>query len=106
MFIKFDEYDLTDFFEKEPINIGDEEEARFIYSIKDSQMIVMTLTVDTYMQTIDICISNNNNTIFGGQFEKVNEIEKSGDVLLVNLDVQKRLVLKKSPCVGAIIENV
>ena len=36
MFIKFDDLDMLDFFESEPLAIGEKDEAKFIYSIKDS----------------------------------------------------------------------
>ena len=36
MFIKFDDLDMLYFFGNEPISIGEEGEAKFIYSIKDS----------------------------------------------------------------------
>ena len=48
MFIKFDDLDMLDFFENEPLVIGEKEEAKFIYSIKDSRQFSMTLVVDTY----------------------------------------------------------
>lgn len=106
MFIKFDDLDMLDFFENEPISIGDEGEATFIYSIKDSRQFSMTLTVDTYKKDIDISVSYNDNTIFAGHFDNVLEIKKSEDVLLVKIEDNKRLVLKKYPCFGVFIENV
>ena len=48
MFIKFDDLDMADFFENEPIYIGEEGEAKFMYCIKDSHQFSMILTVDTY----------------------------------------------------------
>ena len=48
MFIKFDDLDMADFFENQPILIGEEGEAHFIYSIKDRRQFSMTLTVDAY----------------------------------------------------------
>lgn len=48
MFIKFDDLDMVDFFENQPISIGEEGEAQFIYSIKDRHQFSMTLTVDAY----------------------------------------------------------
>ena len=36
MFIKFDDLDMLDFFGNEPISIGEEGEAKFIYSSKPS----------------------------------------------------------------------
>lgn len=106
MFTKFDDLDMLDFFENEPISIGEEGEAKFIYSIKDNHQFSMTLTVDTYAKKIDISISYGNNTIFSGEFDNVHEIKKSEDVLLVEMEPPKRLVLKKYSCLGVIMENV
>lgn len=106
MFIKFDDLDMMDFFENEPIFIGEEGGANFIYSIKDSCQFSMTLTVDTYKKTIDISIRYNDNTIFAGEFDNVLEIRKSGNVLFVEMESKKRLVLKKYACLGITLENV
>lgn len=106
MFIKFDDLDILDFFENEPVSIGEEGEAKFIYSIKDSQQFSMALTVDTYAKKIDILVRYGNNVIFSGEFDNVHEIRKSEDVLFVEIETQKRLVLKKNSCLGVIIENV
>lgn len=106
MFIKFDDLDMLDFFENDPISIGEEDEAKFIYSIKDRHQFSMILTVDTYAKKIDISIRYGDNTIFAGEFDNVLEIRKSEDVLLVETENKKRLVLKKYSCLGVVIENV
>lgn len=105
MFIKFDDLDMLDFFENEPVSIGEESETQFIYSIKDSQQFSMTLTVDIYAKKVDIFVRYCNNIIFSGEFDNVHEIRKSEDVLLVEMENSKRLVLKKYSCLGVIIEN-
>lgn len=105
MFIKFDDLDMLDFFENEPISIGEEGEAKFIYSIKDSHQFSMTLTVDTYAKKIDISVRYSDNTIFAGEFNNVIEIRKSKDILLVEMENKKRLVIKKDSCLGVVIEN-
>lgn len=106
MFIKFDDLEMLDFFENGPISIGEEGEAKFIYSIKDSHQFSMTLTVDTYAKIIEISVRYSDNTIFTGEFDNVLEIRKSEDVLLVEMENKKRLVLKKYSCLGVAIENV
>lgn len=106
MFIKFNDLDMLDFFENEPVSIGEEGEAKFIYSIKGSQQFSMTLTVDAYAKKIDISVRYGNNIIFSGEFDNVHEIRKSEDILLVEMENPKRLVLKKYSCLGVIIENV
>jgi hypothetical protein len=105
MFIKFDDLDMLDFFENQPISIGEEGEAKFIYSIKDSREFSMTLVLDAYAKQIDISVTYGNNTIFAGQFDNVLEIKKSEDVLLVEMEGKKRLVIKKYACLGVVIEN-
>lgn len=104
MFIKFDDLDMLVFFENDPISVGEEDEAIFIYSIKDSHQFSMILTVDTYAKIIDISVRYSDNTIFAGEFDNVLEIRKSEDVLLVEMENKKRLVLKKYPCLGVAIE--
>ncbi len=106
MFIKFDDLDMSDFFENDPISIGEEGEAKFIYSIKDSHQLSMTLTVDTYAKKIEISVRYSDNIIFAGEFDKVLEIRKNEDVLLVEMENKKRLVLKKFSCLGVVMENV
>ena len=106
MFIKFDDLDMLNFFENEPIAIGQKDEAKFIYFIKDSHQFSMTLVVDTYAKIIDVSIRYNDNTIFAGEFDNVLEIRKSEDVLLVEMENKKRLVLKKHSCFGIVIENI
>ena len=66
----------------------------------------MTLTVDTYAKQIDISLRYNDNILFAGEFDNVIEIKKSEDVLLVEMEGKKRLVIKKFSCMGVVIENV
>lgn len=106
MFIKFNDLDMLDFFESEPVFIGEEGEEIFIYSLKDSHQLTMSLTIDGYLKQINISIGYNGNTIFAGQFDDVIEIRKSDNVLLVKMEGKKRLVIKKSCCLGVIIERV
>ena len=105
MFIKFDDLDMLDFFESQPVSIGEEGEARFIYSVMDEKSLSITMTVDTYVNTVDINIRYLENSVFAGEFAGVKEIKKSDDVLLVKLEDNKRLVIKKYPCLGVMIEN-
>lgn len=106
MFIRFDDLDMLDFFENEPILIGEEGEARYIYSIKDDYSFSMLLTVDTYEKKIDIFVRYNNNTIFAGEFDNIQEIKKSEDDLVVEMSSPKRLVIKKYPCLGVVLKNM
>lgn len=48
MFIKYDEYELLELFEKEPVVIGDEEAGMFIYSKNDDLGFKLVLTISIY----------------------------------------------------------
>jgi len=97
---------MLNFFGNEQISIGDEREAKYLYSMRDENQFSMTLVVDTYAKKIDISVRHSDNTIFDGEFDNVLEIRKSEDVLLVEMECKKRLVLKKYSCLGVIMENV
>ncbi|MGX1081372.1 hypothetical protein RKD51_002509 [Bacillus sp. SLBN-57] len=52
MFIKYNEYDLLELFESEPVSIADDPEAgELIYTFKDNQNFKLILTLD--------CLSTN-----------------------------------------------
>ena len=104
MFIKFDDLEMLEFFENEPIFIGEEFEGNVIYSTKDNFQLSMKVTIDTYAKTIEISVRYQCNTVFSGKFDKVLEIKKNQDVLLIEMEDKKRLVIKKFPCVGIILE--
>ena len=106
MFIKFDDLDMFDFFISDPVYIGEKEAAHFIYSIEDDYMFSMSLMVDTYGQKIDVSVSYDNNIVFAGQFDNILEIRKSEDVLLVEMESEKRLIIKKSPNLGVVLESI
>ena len=106
MCIKFDDFDMLDFFENEPVFVGEEEGGESIYSIKDRNSFTLILTTDIYAKKIDISITHENNTVFAGQFQNIFEIRKSEDVLLVEMEGKKRLVIKKEPCLGVLMEDI
>ena len=54
MFIKFDDLDMLEFFENEPISLGEEAEPKSISSMKDSHQFWMILRVDSYAKKINM----------------------------------------------------
>lgn len=105
MCIKFNDFDMLDFFENEPISVGEKAGGEFIYSIKDGNSCTLILTIDIYAKKIAVSIMHDNNTVFAGQFENIIEITKSDDVLLVKMG-KRRLIIKKEPCLGVFIEDI
>ena len=105
MYIKYDYFEMLEFFENEPISIGEDGAGEMIYSMQDDHQFKMVLMVDIYENKIDISINYNDDTIFSGEFGGVLEIRKDEDVILIDLEGEKRLVLKKYNCLGVFMEN-
>ena len=104
MFIKYDEYELNNFFENEPISIGDVSSGEFIYSyIECDFKLVMTVLV--YEQIVSIAISYSKKTICNIKIAEIDRIESGDDVLYIYTKENKVYVLKKKPIVGLIQEQ-
>ncbi|RKM55773.1 hypothetical protein D6853_09515 [Butyrivibrio sp. X503] len=103
MFIKYDEYELNNFFEKEPISIGNVSSGEFIYSYMDCDFkLVMTVLV--YEQIVSIAISYCKKTICNIKIAGIDRIESGDDALYIYTNENKVYVLKKKPIVGLIQE--
>lgn len=76
MFIKFDEFELLELFEKEPIVIGDEAAGMFIYSKKDDQGFKLVLTLSIYEMQCGISLNYKNmgSSIFDFELKDVGTI--------------------------------
>ncbi len=57
MFIKYDEYELLELFEKEPVVIGDEEAGMFIYSKNDDLGFKLVLTISIYEKQCNLSLN-------------------------------------------------
>lgn len=105
MYIKFDDLEMIEFFENNPINVGEDGEGILIYSIKDKEHLSMALTLDIYAKTADISVLYDNNVIFSGEFDNVIEIKKVEKTLVFCLEDEGRVILKKDCCLGVVIEK-
>ena len=105
MFINYDDLEMLEFFENNPINVGEDGGGLLIYSLEDSTSFAMTLIMDVYAKLISINILYKRNIVFSGEFDGIVEIKKSDTVLIIDLEDRRRLVLKKYPCLGLIIEK-
>lgn len=105
MFTKFDEYELQDFFEKEPVFVGEYEEGNFIYTIEEN-FFKLLMVVDTYKAVVELSISYQNNLVYRGTFKNVEEIKKSDDrAIRIIIEKEKSIVLKKGKQIGIIMET-
>lgn len=104
MFIKFDEIELSEFFESDPISMGEYEEGNWLYSMQEKNF-KMILLVQTYEQNIEVSISYNENIVFSGKYSNVKSLKKSGDnIFYVILENENRVILKKGTQLGVVNE--
>ncbi|NPC94029.1 hypothetical protein HOO54_17845 [Bacillus sp. WMMC1349] len=101
MFIKYDEYDLLELFESEPVSIADDPRAgEFIYTYKDNQNFKLILTLDVYQLTCSIDITYNDFTVFSGDFQNVTNIKKVENFMIINIGEEERIKVKFTKQVG------
>lgn len=104
MFIKFDELELFDFFEGEPIIIGEYEEGNWLYSYGQNDFEIVLL-VSTYEMYVEISITYNDNIVYSQTHNNILEIRKSdSDNLRLLLDKENTIVIKRKPQIGVIVE--
>ena len=105
MFTKFDEVEMIDFFEKEPVYIGEYEEGNWIYSLEEN-FFKLVMLVDTYRAVVEVSISFQDNLVFSGFYKNVEEIRKSDDkALRIIIGEENSIILKKGKQIGIIMEE-
>ncbi|MED1739327.1 hypothetical protein P4U97_07435 [Bacillus swezeyi] len=101
MFIKYDEYDLLELFESEPVSIADELDAgELIYTYKDNQNFKLILTMDVYQQTCSLSMTYNDFIVFSGDFKGVTSIKKVENAMIICIEEEERIRVKFSMQVG------
>lgn len=95
MFIKYDEYDLLELFQSEPVSItGNIDDGELIYTYKDDQNFKVILTLDVYQQTISLSITFNDSIVFTGDLNNVTSIKKDDQVMVINVGEEEKLKVK------------
>ncbi|MBD8037374.1 hypothetical protein H9635_11490 [Solibacillus sp. A46] len=101
MFIKYDEYDLLELFQSEPVSIsGNIDDGELIYTYKDDQNFKVILTLDVYQQTSSLTITFNDSIVFSGELNNVSSIKKDGKVMVINVGGDEKLKVKFYKQVG------
>lgn len=104
MFIKFDELELLEFFESEPVAIGEYEAGDWIYSYQEGNFEIVML-ISTYEMFVKVSISYNNIIIYSQKHDNVLQIGKSDSAhLRVLTDKENTIIIKKAPQIGVIVE--
>lgn len=101
MFIKYDEYDLLELFQSEPVSItGNIDDGELIYTYKDDQNFKVILTLDVYKQTSSLSITFNDSIVFTGDFNNVTSIKKDDKAMVMNVGEEEKLKVKFYKQVG------
>lgn len=104
MFIKYEEPELFEFFESEPVVIGEEDAGDWIYTYqKDDFKIVLLLS--TYEMYIKISICYCENIVYTEMFSDIIEINKLDANTLKIIKEGKQILVKKEPQIGIIVEE-
>lgn len=66
----------------------------------------MSMLVDILEQQLYIDIRYRDSIVFSAKFNNILNIRKSDDFLIVDLENEERLIIKKYPCFGVIVEEI
>ncbi|EIT84005.1 hypothetical protein A374_18269 [Fictibacillus macauensis ZFHKF-1] len=95
MFIKYDEYDLLELFESEPVSItGNIDDGLLMYIYKDDQNFKVNLTLDVYQQTSSLSITFKDYIVFTGEFNNVTRIKRYDKAMVIIVGEEEKIKLK------------
>lgn len=83
IFIKYDEYELLELFEAEPLPISEDEAGMFIYSKEYSDGISIMLSFSVYEKTCNIYLSLSGHTVFETEISHVESLKAQNGCLKI-----------------------
>ena len=104
MYIKYDESELFEFFECEPVPVGDDDAGDLISTYSDNEFKLI-LFLSTYEMYVNISITYKDNIVYSQKYSNVleiNQIERQN--IKIVLKDGNTLILKKNPQIGVIAE--
>lgn len=104
MYIKYDESELFEFFECEPVPVGDDDAGDLIFTYSDNEFKLI-LFLSTYEMYVNISITYKDNIVYSQKYSNVleiNQIERQNIKIVLNDG--NTLILKKNPQIGVIAE--
>lgn len=104
MYIKYDESELFEFFECEPVPVGDDDAGDLIFMYSDNEFKLI-LFLSTYEMYVNISITYKDNIVYSQKYSNVleiNQIERQN--IKIVLKDGNTLILKKNPQIGVIAE--
>ena len=104
MYIKYDESELFEFFECEPVPVVDDDAGDLIFTYSDNEFKLI-LFLSTYEMYVNISITYKDNIVYSQKYSNVleiNQIERQN--IKIVLKDGNTLILKKNPQIGVIAE--
>ena len=105
MFIKYDEIELIEFFESEPIFIGDEEAAGEHMYVRRQGDFKIILVVSTYEMYIKVAVSYKENVIYSEKHSSISEIKGIDKNTLKVSSSNHDIVIINAPQIGVFVEE-
>ena len=104
MYIKYDESELFEFFECEPVSSGDDDAEEWIFMYSDNEFKLILL-LSTYEMYVKISITYKNNIVYSQKYSNVLEINQVDQQnIKIILNDGNAIILKKTPQIGVIVE--
>lgn len=109
MFIQYNEFELLELFEKEPVSVFDDESGVFIYS-KDDNLgfhLVMLMSVYECKCSIGLSYTKYKTSIFNLDFDNVDSIKCDKEKMsIVMKNSKKNVIIYFKPNYSLVINNI
>lgn len=92
LYIQYNEYELLELFESEPISVFDVEAEVFMYSKLDTLGFKLLMTMSTYENTVDLSLSYQNGCVFDVNMKSVQRIISRNDTLHIQCTEEKKAI--------------
>ena len=109
MYIKYDEYELLELFENEPVSVFDDEAGVFIYSRNDNLGFKLVMTMSIYEFECDISLNNDSyqKPIFEFKLKDVDSIKCEADkMLFIRKEREQSIIIHFKPNYSVDITNI
>ncbi|UQZ47912.1 hypothetical protein M1D69_01120 [Bacillus sp. PK3-037] len=98
MFTTYNEYDLLELFESEPISVSSDPLAEvFMYSIQDMKGYKLILTMDVYALECNLSLAFNELLVFESKFKNVTQLKRCNSDLFIYIhnEPKVKVIFKK-----------
>ncbi|EEG76139.1 conserved hypothetical protein [Dethiobacter alkaliphilus AHT 1] len=107
MFIQYDEYELLELFESEPILIAEKEAGMFIYSLSNALGFKLVMSLSVYENQCNVSLSYVDDIIFDIQLSNVKSMKSDGKQIRINRKENKiDVIIGFKPNFSLRIDNI